>query len=85
MADEPFSSPKWKPPPPRVPKRGDLLFEFVRADHVPFRCEIRDDGAWGFEAQFYRSGELLIGRRFATCDLAMQWAEDQRKAIEKGR
>jgi hypothetical protein len=30
MSDEPFYSPNAKPAPPRLPKPGFLLFEFVR-------------------------------------------------------
>jgi hypothetical protein len=42
------------------------------------------DGEWGVEAQFYRNEEFLIGRRFDTRALAVQWAELEREAIEKG-
>ena len=41
MSDEPFYSPKAKPDPPRQPKPGELLFEFVRAsDGAPMSCEL---------------------------------------------
>jgi hypothetical protein len=42
MTDEPFYSPKYTPPPPRIAKSGFLLFEFVRAsDRAPMSCELR--------------------------------------------
>ena len=48
--------------------------------------------AHGVEAQFYQNEELLIGRRFdrrmdptrPPRALAVQWAEEERKAIERG-
>src|SRR5262249_43078523 len=41
--------------PPRYPRPGDLLFEFVRdTAHVHFRCERRSDGEWAVEAEFHR-------------------------------
>jgi len=84
MSDEPFYSPLKNPPPPRQPKPGELLFEFVRAsDHVHFRCELRVHGEWAVEAQFYRKGEFLIGRRFNLREHAVQWAEEIRKDYEK--
>jgi hypothetical protein len=54
MTDEPFYSPKYTPPPPRVAKPGELLFEFVRAsDRAPMSCELRSLGeSFGWEAQF---------------------------------
>jgi hypothetical protein len=36
------------------------------------------------EAQFLKNEELLIGRRFDTRELALRWAEETRKALEKG-
>jgi len=79
---EPFYSPKWKPPPPRAPRPGELLFEFVRkADHVHFRCELRFHGEHGFEVQFFHDCELSIARTFQTNALAVQWAEEEWKAV----
>jgi hypothetical protein len=43
MSDEPFFSPKWKPPTSRQPTPGEVLFEFVRAtDGAAISCELRD-------------------------------------------
>jgi hypothetical protein len=43
------------------------------------RCELRYQGAWGVEAQILRDGELVIGRRFDTKSLAVQWAEQEQQ------
>jgi hypothetical protein len=91
VRDQPFYSPNAKPPPPRQPRTGELLFEFLRG-HDGFRCELRDHGeTCGVEAVFFQNDELLIGRRFdprldssrPSRELAIQWAGEERKAIEK--
>ncbi len=43
--------------------------------------ELRYHGEFGVEAQFCRDGELVIGRRFDTKALAVQWTEQERGAI----
>lgn len=74
-------------PPARQPRPGEPLFAFVRSsDRAPMSCELRFHGeSWGWEAQFYERGEFLIGRRFVTRSLAVQWADEERKAIELDR
>jgi hypothetical protein len=61
----------------------------VRAsDRAPMACELRFHGeSYGWEAQFYERGDFVIGRRFVTRALAIQWAEEEREAAEqtKGR
>jgi hypothetical protein len=76
----------YSPPPPRKPKSGELLFEFVRvSDRAPMTCELRFHGeSWGWEAQFFERGEFLIGRRFNTRAMAVQWAEEERKTLGHG-
>ena len=71
-------------PPRSTP--GEPLFEFtVERDHARWLCELRDDGPHhGVEVQFVQNDELRYRRRFKTRALAVQWAEDERKAIEKG-
>ena len=71
-------------PPARQPRPGEPLFVFVRAsDEAPMSCELRFHGeSYGWEAQFYERGELLVGRRFVTRALAVEWAEEERKALE---
>ena len=62
--------------------RAKPCSEFVRPDHVRIRCELRDEGEWGFDVQFLRSEEFWYSRRFETRALAVQWAEEERKALE---
>ena len=75
--------------PPRQPQPGERLFEFlVGADR--YRCELRDHGDYGIEAQFFRNEEFRYSRRFdarldptrTPRELAIQWAEEERRALE---
>jgi hypothetical protein len=87
MSDEPFYTSNLPPVPPQVPRPGELLFEFVRAsDQAPMRCELRFHGeSYGWDVQFFERGELLYSRGvFVMREQAVQWAEEERKAIEKG-
>jgi hypothetical protein len=93
MSDQPFYSPNWKPPPPRQPKPGELLFEFYREeDHARWRCELRDHGKRGVEAQFYRNEEFRLSRTFGPWldltrtprEMVIMRAERERKAIGAG-
>lgn len=60
MADDmqPFYARNQPEPPPRAPRPGELLFEFVRAsDCAPMACELRFQGElYGWEAQFFERG-----------------------------
>jgi hypothetical protein len=89
--DEPFYKPFRTPAPPRQPRPGETLFEFLRG-HDRFLCELRDhDEPYGVEAQFYQNEEFLFSRRFDQAlsrtqtprELAVQWAQEERKAIER--
>jgi hypothetical protein len=82
MTDEPFTTPGRKIP-PRQPQPGALLFTFLRG-HDLFTCELRNHGKYGTEAQFFQNEQFFYGRRFDTRALAVQWAEEERTAIEKG-
>ncbi len=85
MADDPFYALGRKPMPPLESHPGQVLFEFVReSDLAHFRCEPRTHGERGVEAQFWTNGELLVGRRFDTRALAVQWAVVERERLEKG-
>jgi hypothetical protein len=73
-----------RPLPATKPRPVELLFEFVReSDHAQFSCDLRYHGEYGVEAQFLKGGDLLIGRRFRTRALAVQWAEEERKALAR--
>jgi hypothetical protein len=85
MTDDPFHAPGRAPRSPRQPPPGELRFEFVReSDHAPFRCEVRNPGEWGVETQFLINGDLLVSRLFQTTKLAVQWAELEWTALQKG-
>jgi hypothetical protein len=91
LSDErPFYAPNGPPDPPRQPKPGELLFEFL-VGHDRILCELRDhDEPYGVEAQFFRNETFEIGRRFdrrmdptrTPREMAIQWAEQERKHIE---
>jgi len=49
--------------PARRPQPGEKLFEFLRG-HDRFRCELRDHGRYGIEAQFFQNEEFVFSRRF---------------------
>jgi hypothetical protein len=79
----------WNSPRPsaRAPTPGEPLFAFVRAsDRASMTCELRFHGeSFGWEAQFLERGQLLYAHGgFVTRAMAMQWAEAERAAIERG-
>jgi hypothetical protein len=83
--DDPFYSPTLKPQPARVARPGETLFEFVRAsDRAPMSCELPFHAeSYGWEAQFFERDELFYSRGgFVTRALAVQWAEEERTAME---
>jgi hypothetical protein len=73
---------------PGVPR----ITHFVqcRKGHDRFLCELRDHGAYGIEAQFWKKEEFFFSRRFdpsldatrPSRELAVQWATEEPKAIE---
>jgi hypothetical protein len=67
----------------RQPRAGELLYEFMRADNVSVRVELRDHGSYGVEAQIYLRGDFRLGRRFQTRALAVEWAEAARPELER--
>ena len=79
----PFYSPTWKPPAPRQPRPGELLWEIHGAGRW-HRCELRDHGPYGIEAQIFSDTNELIARRFDTREQAIRWAEYERADLEKG-
>ena len=74
--------------------RGELLFEFYDEwTHTFYRVELRDHGpVYGVEAQFLDPVDPRICRIFrpgldptrTPREMAIAWAEEERKAIEKG-
>jgi len=83
----PFYSPNYPQAPPRQPKPGEPLFEFIRAsDRRRVTCELRFHGeSYGWEALFFEDGiELFYSHAaFMTRALAVQWATEERKAMER--
>lgn len=74
-----------KPPAPRQPKPGELLFEFVRRrDRAVVRCELRFHGeTYGWEVQFIETGADEFSARggFLLRETAVRWAERERVAM----
>ena len=71
--------------PPRQPKPGERLFEFVRlSDRAPMSAELRFHGeSYGWETQFFERGELVWAHgAFLTREGAIRWAEDERRRLE---
>ena len=81
--DAPWTSPRQAQP-------GEKLFEFLRG-HDRFLCELHDHGQHCVEVQFYQNEEFLFSRRFEQAmsrtqtprEIAVQWAEEERKALEQ--
>ena len=80
MSDDPFYAPNAKPLPARVSRPGEPLWS-VGKDGVTWEAELRYHSEFGVEAQILRQGELVIGRRFDTRALAVQWADEERKTL----
>jgi hypothetical protein len=79
--DDLFYVPNYTPPQIKA-RPGECLWT-LRQDHVTWSAELRYDGEFGVECQILREGELVIGRRFDLKAQAIQWAEEERKAIER--
>jgi len=56
----------------------------VRPKHPGTAPPNRYHGEWGFEAQIFRETDFVIGRRFDLRELAVRWAEELRREIERG-
>ena len=73
------------PAPVRKPTPGIVVWTLEK-NRRRRSCELRmhgPNGEWGVETQILNDGELLIGRRFDTDDLALQWAKVEREAHER--
>lgn len=67
VTDDAFYAPNRIPASRRPPQPGEKLFEFyIERDHARWLCELRDDGVYGIEAQFWQNEEFVDGRRFHT-------------------
>lgn len=54
----------------------------VHVDGVTWEAQLRYHGEYDVEAQILKNGDLVIGRRFDTRALAVQWAEEERKVTK---
>jgi hypothetical protein len=70
MNDEPFYAPFKKLPPPRQPQPGELLWTLHKGDNVE-TAELRTHAEAGVELQLLMNGELFMGKRYATRELAL--------------
>lgn len=80
-----------QPDAPRLPRPGELLFEFhVARTHRFYRVELRDHGEFGVEAQFLDPVDPIICRTFhprldptrTPREMAIMWAVEERKVLE---
>jgi hypothetical protein len=55
--------------------------ELMQDNHA-YAAQVRYHGEYGVEAQILRDGDVLVGYRFQTRALAVQWAEEERKLRE---
>jgi hypothetical protein len=80
MLAENVCVPDRRPDSPPQPK----MFEFVRtSDGARFYFELRDRGGYGTQVLVFRNGEALFGQLHQTVALAVEWALEQRKALER--
>ena len=73
-------------PPSRRSERipGELLFQFQVGD-VGWRCELRDDGNNGTDAQFFEGDDFRLGRRWQLREVAIAWSQAMRRQLEQGQ
>jgi hypothetical protein len=68
----------------RQPKPRECVFEFAREyDHTRWRCELVDDGPYGFDVQVFRNEEFSYSQRFPNRMLAALYAELERRVLEQ--
>jgi hypothetical protein len=60
-----------------------LLVTFEHGQDM-YRCELHDLDVQGIECHWFLNGTLLQTRRFTIARLALQWAEEKRRAILVG-
>jgi hypothetical protein len=83
MTHDAFGTTGLLTPPTKPAPACELLFEF-RIGHGTIACELRYHDDYGVEAWFVESdGRVGLHRRFPTRALAVEWAEDQQRAMER--
>jgi hypothetical protein len=63
---------------------GPKLLMTAECGPDKYRCELRDLEALGVECEWSLNGRVLQTRRFTTVRLAVQWADEQWRAIVAG-
>jgi hypothetical protein len=72
-----------KPPAPRQPKPGEPVWTMQKGTRYA-ECELRFHGeSYGWEAPFFRNGEFFSSRRFDLKAQALEWAAEERQAMER--
>ena len=80
-----------KPEADHLRRRGGDVRPRRANAHVLWRCELRDHGEYGVEAQFLDPVEIRLARTFRRQDMdpgrspramAIAWGEEERKAME---
>ncbi len=80
MADQ---GPLWNVTPPRAtPRPAEPLWTLRRGSDLT-EVVLRYHGEYGVEAQCFRRGTLLYGRRFDLRAQALEWAESERLVLER--
>jgi hypothetical protein len=84
MTDERFWTPNYKPTPLEL-KPGERLFVFAKASSGEWMaCDLIHGESYGWEARFSdRTGLVFSRGAFVMKAAAVQWAEEQRTAIER--
>jgi hypothetical protein len=71
------------PIPQTKPRPSDKLWEGWAKNHKYYTCELKYHNEFGVEAQIFVNADLIIGRRFDTRQLAVNWAMLEKADIEK--
>jgi len=67
-----------------APKSASETVDSFVARGRAYTAELRSS-KWGVEAVFLDGGDLHCSQRWSTRELAVLWAEQERRAIESGR
>ncbi len=83
MSRDEHYSPFGPMPAAKVHQPGEGLYE-IEMDGSRYRCELRDSGESGVEAQIFMDRELWQACRFTVRALAVRWAEKIRDRLIRG-
>ena len=81
VSDEPFYSPRHKPPPQAQPRPGESVWTLRKNSHR-VDCALKFHGdSYGWECQCLYNGELAYGRRFVLRAQALEEGETHRTRL----